>query len=50
MQQLWYLNIGHIDQICVLLVEYRPEVEIGKNSVFLVSNEVLRLVYIYRIR
>ena len=22
-QQLWYLNIGHIDQICVLLVEYR---------------------------
>lgn len=21
-QQLWYLNIGHIDQICVLLVEY----------------------------
>ena len=23
MQQLWYLNIGHIDQICVLLVEYR---------------------------
>lgn len=22
-QQLWYLNNGHIDQICVLLVEYR---------------------------
>ena len=22
-QQLWYLNIGHIDEICVLLAEYR---------------------------
>ena len=33
-QQLWYLNIGHIDQICVLLVEYRLKLRQGRIRYF----------------